>query len=93
MKIITGKCKGRKLLTDETGKVRPTTMKMKEAIFSILNHKYDSECIGKNILDLCAVSGSLGLESLSRGADFRCFIDSSLNSVKFIKSNISRCKF
>ena len=64
MRIITGDYRGRKLETPIGVDVRPTTDKVKEAIFNILmNDIWDSVCV-----DLFAGTGNLGLEALSRGA-------------------------
>ena len=85
MRIITGEFKGRKLEPPEDYNVRPTTDKVKEAVFDILmNDIYGSICI-----DLFAGSGSLGLEALSRGAEKCYFCDSDRNSIRLIKRNIA----
>ena len=65
MRIIAGEYKGRKLASPLDDRVRPTTDKAKEAIFSILTN----EIYGSYVLDLFAGSGNLGLEALSRGAE------------------------
>ena len=84
MRVITGKYKGRKLEAPEDYNVRPTTDKVKEAVFDILmNDIYGSICV-----DLFAGSGSLGIEALSRGAEKCYFCDSDRNSIRLIKKNI-----
>ena len=88
MRIIAGDLKGRKLETPLDKKVRPTTDKVKEAMFSILmNNTY-----GRVFCDLFAGTGNLGLEAISRGAKFCYFGDSSNESIRLIKSNIEHCK-
>lgn len=85
MRVITGEYKGRKLEAPEDYNVRPTTDKVKEAIFDIImNDVYGSVC-----MDLFAGSGSLGIEALSRGADKCYFCDSDRNSIRLIKKNIA----
>lgn len=85
LRVITGKYKGRKLEAPEDYNVRPTTDKVKEAVFDILmNDIYGSTCC-----DLFAGSGSLGIEALSRGAQMCWFCDSDRNSIRLIKKNIS----
>lgn len=88
MRIIAGDYKGRRLASPIDDRVRPTTDKVKEAIFSILTN----EIYGSNVLDLFAGSGNLGLEALSRGAKHCWFCDSSRDSIKLIRGNISYCK-
>ena len=89
MRVITGTARGRKLITLEGQDVRPTTDKVKEAIFSIV--QFDIE--GSEILDLFAGSGQLGIEALSRGASRCTFIDSSQKSIKVINENIKATGF
>ncbi len=88
MRIISGQFRGRKLKTLEGMNTRPTADRVKESLFNILSTKvYDAK-----ILDLFAGSGSLGLESLSRGASFCAFVDSSKDAIGIVKENIKLCK-
>jgi len=80
-RIISGKCKGKKIIAPKKFTVRPTTDFAKEALFSIIEHKFDIENIA--ILDLFAGIGSISLEFASRGA-----ID--INSIEI---NQSHCEF
>lgn len=90
MRIISGIARGRRLEAPEgTEIVRPTTDKVKEAIFSSI--QFDIE--GRRVLDLFAGSGQLGLEALSRGADSAVFIDKEYSSQELIKRNIKHCGF
>lgn len=90
MQVITGSARGRKLITVEgTDVVRPTTQKVKEAIFSAV--QFDIE--GAVVLDLFAGSGQLGIEALSRGAKECSFVDNAAVSIKTIKQNISHVGF
>ncbi len=87
MRIITGDYRGRKLETPIGTDVRPTTDKVKEAVFNILmNDIWDSICV-----DLFAGTGNLGLEALSRGAKKCYFCDNSRESLNLIKTNIEKC--
>lgn len=88
MRIIAGEYKGRRLTSPIDDRIRPTTDKVKEAIFSILTN----EIYGSNVLDLFSGSGNLGLEALSRGAKHCWFCDSSRDSLKLIRGNISYCR-
>ena len=88
MRIITGKARGVKLLTLEGDNTRPTSERAKEAVFSML--AFDIE--GREVLDLYAGSGQMGLEALSRGAIRATFIDNSAAAVDIIKKNIIKTK-
>ncbi len=85
MRIITGKARGTRLRTLEGNAVRPTSEKVKEAVFSML--QFDIE--GRRVLDLFAGCGQMGIEALSRGAERVTFVDSSADSVKVINGNLS----
>lgn len=85
MRIIAGKYKGRRLYT-ATSHIRPTTDRIKEHIFTIL----DPFLHGKWVCDLFSGSGSLGLESLSRGAEQVVFVEKSFQSIQVLKKNIQR---
>ncbi len=88
MRVITGSLRGRKLKTLEGNDVRPTTERVKEAVFSIIQF----DLIGAAFLDLFAGSGQMGIEALSRGADFVSFVDSSVKSIEVAKSNLLETK-
>ena len=87
MRVIAGKYKGRKLNAPDDSTVRPTTDKVKEALFSILTN----ELYGARVLDLFAGTGGLGIEALSRGASYCLFADSSRRSLDLIRSNLDHC--
>lgn len=89
MRIISGICRGRKLNTLEGDNTRPTADRVKESVFNILG----TSIIDKNVLDLFAGSGNLGLEALSRGAASCVFVDSSKAAMKIIEKNIEACRF
>ena len=77
MRVITGTARGRVLRTLEGEDVRPTTDRVKEAVFSIIQFEIE----GRQVLDLFAGSGQLGIEALSRGAAYAHFIDASKESI------------
>lgn len=89
MRVITGIARGRRLETLEGEDVRPTTDRVKEAVFSII--QFETE--GRRFLDLFAGSGQMGIEAISRGAKEACFVDSSKKSVATIKRNLQTAKF
>lgn len=88
MRVITGTARGVKLLSPEGMDVRPTTDKVKESIFNII--QFDIE--GSRVLDLFAGSGQLGIEALSRGAQSAVFVDSSKKSVDLAKKNLEHTR-
>ncbi len=88
MRVITGKARGMRLKTLEGSSVRPTSEKVKEAVFSML--QFDIE--GRKILDLFAGCGQMGIEALSRGAEKATFVDSSAESVRVINDNLAATK-
>ena len=88
MRIITGKAKGATLKTLEGTNTRPTTDRVKESVFSIL--QFDIE--GRTVLDLFAGSGQLGLEALSRGAAKATFVDKSKEAIAIIRENAKKTK-
>ena len=89
MRVITGEARGRKLVTLEGEDVRPTTDRVKEGMFNII--QFDVE--GANVLDLFAGSGQLGIEALSRGAKHCTFIDSANRSIEVVKQNLKSVGF
>ena len=88
MRIITGTARGIELETLEGLETRPTSARVKEALFSMI--QFDIE--GRRVLDLFAGSGQLGLEALSRGAKSCVFIDSSRQAAETVLKNASKAK-
>ena len=89
MRVITGKAKGIALKTPEGMLTRPTTDRVKEALFSIIQF----EIPGARVLDLFGGTGQLGIEALSRGAQSAVFIDAREESCRLIRENLRRTKF
>lgn len=83
MRIITGKAKGKKLVTLNGEATRPTSERVKEAIFSMIQFEIE----GRSVLDLFGGSGQLGLEALSRGAKKAVIADSSREAMSIIAKN------
>ena len=88
MRIISGEKKGTRLFSLKKRKIRPTSDKVKGAIFNVLVSVED-----KKILDLFAGSGALGIEALSRGAEQVVFVDSSFNSLDLVRKNLEKLEF
>lgn len=83
MRIIAGQSKGRILVPIKGRNTRPTSDKVKESIFNIIQDKIP----GSIVLDLFAGTGNLGFEALSRGACKAIFIDKDIEAIKTIKKN------
>lgn len=88
MRVISGKARGKKLVSLEGLNTRPTLDRVKEAMFNIIQY----DIIGKDVLDLFAGSGALGIEALSRGANKAIFCDNSAEAIKIIKTNIENTR-
>ncbi|MEC7925995.1 MAG: 16S rRNA (guanine(966)-N(2))-methyltransferase RsmD [Actinomycetota bacterium] len=84
MKVISGKYKGRTISSINTPSTRPMMGIAREGIFNSLQLFIENS----DVLDLFAGSGSMGIESLSRGAKFVTFIDNSLDCIKQINENL-----
>jgi 16S rRNA (guanine(966)-N(2))-methyltransferase RsmD len=85
MRIVSGRLGGRRLIVP-SGTARPTTDRVREALFSSLQSRIDFS--GRTVLDLFAGSGALGLEALSRGAEQISFVDQSTRAVSAIRRNV-----
>lgn len=86
VRIISGSCGGRQLLFPSANGIRPTSGRIREALFSALGSRISFE--GCRVLDLFAGSGALGIESLSRGAGAALFVEREPELVKALKKNI-----
>jgi len=87
MRIIAGRLKGRQLFLPPDLSIRPTIGKLRECYFDIVQDRID----GARFLDLCAGSGSVGIEALSRGAAAVVFVELSERSLKYLRKNLARC--
>ena len=86
MRIISGEFKGRLINVPKSDLIRPTTDRVRETLFNLLNNELDFN--GINVLDIYAGSGSLGLECLSRGANSVDFIEKNFVIYKNLNENI-----
>lgn len=84
MRVISGKFKGRLIHKVPSSNTRPTSDKIKEAIFHIMGPYFN----GGHAIDLFAGSGALGIEAISRGVESVTFIDRSNEAIKTIKKNV-----
>ena len=88
MRVITGTARGIQLKTPEGMVTRPTTDRVKEAMFSIIHF----DIPGARILDLFGGTGQLGIEALSRGAKSAVFVDAGEPACRLIKENLKKTK-
>lgn len=86
MRIISGKYKGRKLMPPKDNNIRPTTDKIKETIFNVIQFKIEDT----RVLDLFSGTGALGIEALSRGAEEVIFVDNNHTAIDLIRTNLER---
>ncbi|MEK6598754.1 MAG: 16S rRNA (guanine(966)-N(2))-methyltransferase RsmD [Deltaproteobacteria bacterium] len=89
MRIVGGTARGKRLVSFRGMSIRPTTDKVREAIFNILSQPFSF----KTVLDLFAGTGAMGIEALSRGAETAAFVDNDPKAVKIIKKNLELCRF
>lgn len=88
MRVITGKARGVNLKTPEGFQTRPTTDRVKEALFSVIQFDIPAA----SVLDLFGGTGQLGIEALSRGAKHAVFVDESEKACQLIRENLRRTK-
>jgi 16S rRNA (guanine966-N2)-methyltransferase len=84
VRVIAGRFGGRRLIAPRGTLTRPTSDRVREALFSVLGETV----VGARVLDLFAGSGALGIEALSRGAAHATFVDSAPAAVRAIQSNL-----
>ena len=93
MRIISGKFRGLKLQPPVDYSIRPTSDRLKESLFSILeSNKYNIQIENSNVIDICSGTGALGIEALSRGAKLIYFIDKDPKAINVLQKNISKLK-
>ena len=88
MRVIAGEHKGRKLKSPPSMQVRPTSDRLRETLFNVIAPRIS----GARFLDLCAGSGAVGIEALSRGASFVTFVDRSRKMCGLVEANLDLCR-
>ncbi|MBS7540533.1 16S rRNA (guanine(966)-N(2))-methyltransferase RsmD [Ancylobacter lacus] len=88
MRIVGGRFRGRTLRTPSSQATRPTTDRLREAIFNVLAHAYGDAATDAKVLDLFAGTGALGLEAISRGAAFAIFVEEAAEPRGLIRANV-----
>jgi len=87
MRVIAGTQKGRRLHGPHSSGLRPTSDRVKEALFSILGSRVASS----RFLDLYAGTGAIGIEALSRGAERVTFVEPDPAALRVLRANLTRC--
>ena len=84
MRIISGKYRGKKLKEFDIASTRPTQDRVKESIFNLIQF----DVVGSQVLDLFSGTGALGIECISRGAEFVYLVDKNKQAINLINSNL-----
>ncbi len=88
MRIVAGRFRGRPISGPAGAAIRPTSDRLRETIFNILEHAYGDPVSGARVLDLFAGTGAMGLEALSRGASFCLFVDQGAEARGLMRGSI-----
>lgn len=88
MRVVSGSARGRRLKELQGMETRPTTDKVKESLFNVIQF----DIPGRKVLDLFGGTGQLGIEALSRGAAHCTFIDQRRDAVALIRENLKLCR-
>jgi len=91
MQITSGRLKGTSIGPVQYDGVRPTTDRMRQAIFNALSHHIDFASPNVEVLDICAGTGALGLEAISRGAQRCIFVEKNALVAEAIRKTIEKC--
>lgn len=89
MRVVAGTQKGRDIKNPQRWDCRPTSARVREALFSILS----AHVAGARVLDLYAGTGAIGIESLSRGARHVVFVENQAKTAWLLRDNIERCGY
>lgn len=89
MRVIAGLYRGRTLKSPADTRTRPTSDRLRETVFNIIGPRIDASV---RFLDLCAGTGAVGIEALSRGAGFATFIDRSRKACALIEDNLEHLR-
>jgi 16S rRNA (guanine966-N2)-methyltransferase len=88
MRVVGGRLRSRPIAGPKSDSVRPTSDRLREALFNILTHSYSDPVTGARVLDLFAGTGALGIEAISRGADFALFVDDGVEARALLRDNV-----
>jgi 16S rRNA (guanine966-N2)-methyltransferase len=88
MRVVGGRLRSRPIAGPKSDSVRPTSDRLREALFNILTHSYGDPVAGARVLDLFAGTGALGIEAISRGADYALFVDEGIEARALLRDNV-----
>jgi 16S rRNA (guanine966-N2)-methyltransferase len=88
MRVVGGRLRSRPIAGPKSDSVRPTSDRLREALFNILTHSYGDPVAGARVLDLFAGTGALGIEAISRGADYALFVDEGVEARALLRDNV-----
>jgi 16S rRNA (guanine966-N2)-methyltransferase len=88
MRVVGGRLRSRPIAGPKSDAVRPTSDRLREALFNILTHSYGDPVAGARVLDLFAGTGALGIEAISRGADYALFVDEGVEARALLRDNV-----
>jgi len=88
MRVVGGRLRSRPLTGPKSDAVRPTSDRLRQAVFNILAHSYGDPVTGARVLDLFAGTGALGIEAISRGAAYALFVDEGVEARALLRDNI-----
>ena len=89
MRVVGGRLRGRVLASPASRAIRPTSERLRESIFDILEHRHSDRLKDARVVDLFAGSGALGIEALSRGARFALFVDNGADARALLRANVA----
>jgi len=87
MRVVGGRLRSRPIVGPKSQAVRPTSDRLREALFNILAHAYGDPVTGARVLDLFAGTGALGIEAVSRGAAYALFVDDGVEARALLRQN------
>ena len=87
MRVIGGTLRGRRLFSPSWAGLRPTSDRLRETLFDVVGARVE----GARVLDGCAGTGAVGIEALSRGAQYVVFIERERRAVALIRRNVAQC--
>ena len=88
MRVVGGRLRSRGIAGPKSDAVRPTSDRLREALFNVLTHAYGDPVGGARVLDLFAGTGALGIEAISRGAAYALFVDDGVEARALLRDNI-----
>ncbi|HYV71158.1 MAG TPA: 16S rRNA (guanine(966)-N(2))-methyltransferase RsmD [Pseudolabrys sp.] len=88
MRVVGGRLRSRPIASPKSDSVRPTSDRLREALFNILAHSYGDPVTDARVLDLFAGTGAIGIEAISRGADYALFVDEGVEARALLRDNV-----